>query len=98
MTALVGCFRTGSCHRDVDTLAESNRADEAAVTARCTDQLGPHGITVNIMHPGVTRTEHVESWFAEMAREEGLTVDTVIKREAADPAAQWTAACREPGS
>jgi len=35
----------------------------------------------------VTRTEHVESWFAEMARSEGITVEKVIRREAGDPAA-----------
>ncbi len=57
------------------------------LTKTLSDQLGPDGITVNIVHPGVTRTEHVESWFAEMARSEGITVEAVIKREAADPAA-----------
>jgi hypothetical protein len=44
-------------------------------------------ITVNIIHPGVTRTEHVESWFGGMARAEGITLEAVIKREAGDPAA-----------
>jgi hypothetical protein len=36
---------------------------------------------------GVTRTEHIEAWFAEMARSEGISVEAVIKREAGDPAA-----------
>jgi NAD(P)-dependent dehydrogenase (short-subunit alcohol dehydrogenase family) len=57
------------------------------LTKTLSDQLGPQGITVNIVHPGVTRTEHVESWFAEMARSEGISVEAVIKREAGDPAA-----------
>lgn len=57
------------------------------LTKTLSDQLGRDGITVNIIHPGVTRTEHVEAWFAEMARSEGTTVDAIIKREAADPAA-----------
>lgn len=57
------------------------------LTKTLSDQLGPDGITVNIVHPGVTRTEHVESWFAEMARSEGISVEAVIKREAGDPAA-----------
>lgn len=57
------------------------------LTKTLSDQLGPDGITVNIVHPGVTRTEHIESWFAEMARSEGITVEAVIKREAGDPAA-----------
>lgn len=57
------------------------------LTKTLSDQLGPDGITVNIVHPGVTRTEHVESWFAQMARSEGICVEAVIKREAGDPAA-----------
>lgn len=57
------------------------------LTKTLSDQLGQYGITVNIVHPGVTRTEHVESWFAEMARSEGISVEAVIKREAGDPAA-----------
>lgn len=57
------------------------------LTKTLSDQLGPDGITVNIVHPGVTRTEHIEAWFAEMAASTGTTVEAVIKREAADPAA-----------
>jgi NAD(P)-dependent dehydrogenase (short-subunit alcohol dehydrogenase family) len=57
------------------------------LTKTLSDQLGPYGITVNIVHPGVTRTEHVEAWFARMAKAEGTTVDAIVKREAADPAA-----------
>lgn len=57
------------------------------LTKTLSDQLGSHGITVNIVHPGVTRTEHVEAWFARMAKAEGTTVEHIVKREAADPAA-----------
>lgn len=56
-------------------------------TKTLSDQLGPDGITVNIVHPGVTRTEHIEAWFAEMARASGTTVEAIIKREAGDPSA-----------
>jgi len=57
------------------------------LTKTLSDQLGPDGITVNIVHPGVTRTEHVESWFAELAGREGISYEAFVKREAADPAA-----------
>ena len=56
-------------------------------TKTLSDQLGPDGITANIVHPGVTRTEHIEAWFAEMAAASGTSVEAIIKREAADPAA-----------
>lgn len=57
------------------------------LTKTLSDQLGQFGITVNIVHPGVTRTEHVQSWFEELARKEGISLAAFIKREAADPAA-----------
>jgi NAD(P)-dependent dehydrogenase (short-subunit alcohol dehydrogenase family) len=56
-------------------------------TKTLSDEVGRDGITVNIIHPGVTRTEHVEKWFAEMAAEEGVSVEAIIEREAAGPAA-----------
>jgi NAD(P)-dependent dehydrogenase (short-subunit alcohol dehydrogenase family) len=56
-------------------------------TKTLSDEVGRDGITVNIIHPGVTRTEHVEEWFAEMARDEGTTFDAIVEREASGPAA-----------
>lgn len=56
-------------------------------TKTLSDEVGRNGITVNIVHPGVTRTEHIEEWFAEMAADEGTTVEAIIAREAGDPAA-----------
>ncbi|QKR99592.1 SDR family oxidoreductase [Sphingomonas sp. CL5.1] len=57
------------------------------LTKTLSDEVGRDGITVNIIHPGVTRTEHVEQWFADMAREEGITYEAFVKREAGDPSA-----------
>jgi len=56
-------------------------------TKTLSDEVGRDGITVNIIHPGVTRTEHIEEWFAEMATEEGTTFEAIVEREAAAPAA-----------
>ncbi|MBU0554976.1 MAG: SDR family oxidoreductase [Alphaproteobacteria bacterium] len=56
-------------------------------TKTLSDEVGRDGITVNIIHPGVTRTEHIEEWFAQMAKDEGTTVDAIVEREAAGPAA-----------
>jgi len=56
-------------------------------TKTLSDEVGRDGITVNIVHPGVTRTEHVEEWFARMAAEEGTTFDAIVEREAGAPAA-----------
>jgi NAD(P)-dependent dehydrogenase (short-subunit alcohol dehydrogenase family) len=77
----------GLTARNTEAMSGMRNAALVHLTKTLSDQLGPDGITVNIVHPGVTRTEHVESWFAEMARSEGISVEAVIKREAADPAA-----------
>ena len=77
----------GRTARSTEALSGMRNAALVHLTKTLSDQLGPQGITVNIVHPGVTRTEHVETWFAEMALNEGTTVEAIIKREAADPAA-----------
>ncbi len=77
----------GLTARSTEALSGMRNAALVHLTKTLSDQLGPHGITVNIVHPGVTRTEHVESWFAQMAKAEGTTVEAIIEREAAAPAA-----------
>jgi len=77
----------GLTARSTEAMSGMRNTALVHLTKTLSDQLGPDGITVNIVHPGVTRTEHVESWFAEMARSEGITVEKVIRREAGDPAA-----------
>jgi NAD(P)-dependent dehydrogenase (short-subunit alcohol dehydrogenase family) len=77
----------GLTARNTEALSGLRNAALVHLTKTLSDQLGRHGITVNIIHPGVTRTEHVETWFAEMAQQENVGVEVIIKREAADPAA-----------
>jgi len=43
------------------------------LTKTLSDQLGPHGITVNVVHPGVIRTPHLADLFAREARQNGTT-------------------------
>jgi len=44
-------------------------------------QLGRHGITVNCIHPGVTRTERTPRLLASRAAELGITADEVERRD-----------------
>lgn len=76
----------GLTARNTEALSGLRNTALVHLTKTLSDQLGVHGITVNIIHPGVTRTEHVESWFADMARKEGVTVADIVAREA-EPAA-----------
>ncbi len=47
------------------------------LTKTLSDQLGPHGITVNAIHPGVIQTEHIVELFETEARKRGKTAAEV---------------------
>jgi len=76
----------GLTARNTEALSGLRNTAIVHLTKTLSDQLGVHGITVNVIHPGVTRTEHVESWFADIARKEGVSVAAIVAREA-EPAA-----------
>ncbi len=43
------------------------------LTKTLSDQLGPLGITVNVIHPGVVETPHIHELYAKEAKLQGLT-------------------------
>ena len=47
----------------------------AAMTKNLADELGPRGINVTVVHPGMTRTERTPEAMAAMARARGTTVE-----------------------
>lgn len=47
------------------------------MTKTLSDQLGPDGITVNVIHPGVVETPHIHELYAIEAKKQGLTVAEV---------------------
>ncbi len=47
------------------------------LTKTLSDQLGPAGITVNVIHPGVVETPHIHELYAKEARLQGLTPEQV---------------------
>jgi NAD(P)-dependent dehydrogenase (short-subunit alcohol dehydrogenase family) len=47
------------------------------MTKVLSDQLGPAGITVNTLHPGVVETEHIHELYAKNAAAEGITAAQV---------------------
>ena len=77
----------GLTARCTEALSGMRNAALVHFTKTLSDEVGRDGITVNIIHPGVTRTEHIEEWFAAMAAEEGTTFEAIVEREAAEPAA-----------
>ncbi len=47
------------------------------LTKYLSQQLGPSGVTVNLVHPGATRTERSGAAYEERARQEGISVAEV---------------------
>jgi NAD(P)-dependent dehydrogenase (short-subunit alcohol dehydrogenase family) len=57
-------------------------------------QLGRHGITVNCIHPGTTRTERTPSLLAARAKQLGVSPEEAEKRDFAPDSPQGNAICR----
>jgi NAD(P)-dependent dehydrogenase (short-subunit alcohol dehydrogenase family) len=55
-----------------------------AMTKNVADELGPHGINVTVVHPGLTLTEHYRSQMEGIATARGVPVDDVIKERFAN--------------
>ena len=54
----------------------------AALSTNLADELGPFGINVTVVHPGLTRTERTASLVQAQARAQGVSDDAVLKRMA----------------
>ena len=72
----LGARHAGSAVQTVRNVAVS------AITKNLADDLGPHGINVTVVHPGMTRTAAVAELVAERARAEGLSDDEMGARMA----------------
>jgi NAD(P)-dependent dehydrogenase (short-subunit alcohol dehydrogenase family) len=57
-------------------------------------QLGRYGITVNCIHPGITRTERTPSLLATRAAELGMTPEEAERRDFAPDSPRGNAICR----
>ena len=57
-------------------------------------QLGRHGITVNCIHPGTTRTERTPSLLAARAKQLGVTPEEAERQDFAPDSARGNAICR----
>ncbi|MBN9439875.1 SDR family oxidoreductase [Bosea sp. (in: a-proteobacteria)] len=56
----------------------------AALTKNLADELGPKGINVTVVHPGVTRTEKTAGMFAARAADAGVDAAEMERRAAAN--------------
>ncbi len=67
----------GLSGRRSGTISGLRNAAVMHLTKTLSGQLGPDGITVNLVHPGTTRTERSGPMYAERAQREGVTVEAL---------------------
>jgi len=52
----------------------------AALTKNLADELGPSGINVTVVHPGLTRTERTPALVEAQAKAQGVAEDVILRR------------------
>jgi len=67
----------GLTGRGSNTLSGMRNVAVCHLTKTLSDQLGPDGITVNSLHPGVIRTPHLDELFASEARKRGCSPEQI---------------------
>jgi NAD(P)-dependent dehydrogenase (short-subunit alcohol dehydrogenase family) len=65
-----------------NTVGSIRNVAVAALTKNLADELGPSGINVTVVHPGLTRTERTAALVATQAQAQGVSEDLILKRMA----------------
>ena len=66
------------------TIGSIRNVAVAAMTKNLADELGAHGINVNVVHPGLTRTERTAGLVEDQVKSKGISVEEVEKNMAAN--------------
>ncbi len=64
------------------TIGSVRNVSVVALTKNLAMELGPHGINVTVVHPGITRTERTPGLVAAQAERQGVTEEEVERRMA----------------
>jgi NAD(P)-dependent dehydrogenase (short-subunit alcohol dehydrogenase family) len=72
----------GAARRAGSILASTRNVGVVALTKNLADELGPHGINVNAVHPGTTRTERTAGMIADRAKRDNISLDEAERRMA----------------
>ena len=76
---------SGLAARQSGTIIGSMRnVSVAAMTKNLADQLGPQGINVTVVHPGLTRTERTAALVEAQMSSQGITAEEAEKRMASN--------------
>ncbi len=81
---------SGLAARSTGTLIGSIRnVSVVALSKNLADELGPHGINVNVVHPGLTRTEKTPGVIASLAARQGISEADAEKRMVNNLLGRW---------
>ena len=69
-----------AARRGGSILAAARNSAVVAMSKTLADELGPHGINVTVIHPGMTYTERIPGMAASMAEREGITPEEAERR------------------
>ena len=72
----------GAARRAGSTVGSIRNVAVVAMTRNLAAELGPHGINVTVVHPGLTRTERLPGLIAEQAARDEISPDEVERRMA----------------
>ena len=71
---------SGLAARNTNSIIGSTRnAALVAMSKNIADELWPHGISVSVVHPGLTLTEYYQAQMEEVAEARGITVEEAIQ-------------------
>ncbi|MGZ5132318.1 MAG: SDR family NAD(P)-dependent oxidoreductase [Caldimonas sp.] len=65
-----------------NTVGSIRNVAVAALTKNLADELGPSGINVTVVHPGLTRTERTASLVEAQAKAQGVAAERILERMA----------------
>jgi NAD(P)-dependent dehydrogenase (short-subunit alcohol dehydrogenase family) len=71
------------------TIGSVRNVAVVAMTKNLADELGPRGINVTVVHPGLTRTEKTPGVIASLAARQGITLEDAEKRMVNNLVGRW---------
>jgi NAD(P)-dependent dehydrogenase (short-subunit alcohol dehydrogenase family) len=71
------------------TIGSIRNVAVVALTKNLADELGPHGINVTVVHPGLTRTEKTDGVIAARAERQGVSPAEAEKRMVNNLVGRW---------
>jgi NAD(P)-dependent dehydrogenase (short-subunit alcohol dehydrogenase family) len=66
-----------AARRAGSTIGSMRNVSVVAMTKNIADELGPYGINVSVVHPGLTWTERMPGLIAERAKSQGISAEEV---------------------